>query len=394
MSRAERDWVDALRAQFPVTGQGAFFDIAYENCGAAYMREALNQYLQDKTALSPFMKKNGGGGKGATVDVIAETRAALAAFLHAPGPENIAFLANTCQAISTALMGLRYQPGDNVVVGAMEHVSVLMPCLHLQRQGVECRVVGRGSDLWVTSDALLAAADCHTRVIAVSLVQSCSGYRIDIEHLTRGAHKRGILVVTDAIQALGLTEVDVQKLGVDALAGSPYKGMLGTEGVGFLYCTKELLCQLEPVFLCYSEAVDFDRQTGMVTCTQPLQARKLEAGTLPFMAIYVLQAALAQMERIGIASIAAHVSECYEYVYRALTELGFRLATPMDAEHRCNSLLLCTERNNELVQFLAERKIYISSGKTGYVRISIAPFTVQADMDCLIRAMADWRSQS
>ena len=29
MSRAERDWVDALRAQFPVTGQGAFFDMAY-----------------------------------------------------------------------------------------------------------------------------------------------------------------------------------------------------------------------------------------------------------------------------------------------------------------------------------------------------------------------------
>lgn len=392
MSRGEGDWVGALRRSFPVTETKAFFDIAYENCGASYMREALDRYWEDKANLLPGMEKMGGGGKGRTIDVIAETRAALAAFLHAPGAESIAFTANTCQGISLALLGLSYRPGDNVVVGAMEHVSVLMPCLHLRRQGVECRVVGNGSDLWVTEEELLAAADEHTRVIAVSLVQSCSGYRIDLRRLTQEAHKRGIFIVTDAIQALGFTEVDVQELGVDALAGSPYKGMLGTEGVGFLYCAPAMLQCLEPVFLCWSEAMSFNRQTGEVTCRDPLQARKLEAGTLPFMSIYVLRAALERLESIGMPEIAAHVSDCCERVYRELTALGYEIANPREPEHRCASLLLCTEQKGELTQFLAERGIYVSTGNTDHVRISVAPFTDASDIDRLVQGLREWKS--
>ena len=394
MSGRERDWVKDLRSSFSVTEKCAFLDIAYENCGAVYMRRALERYWQDKAEIQPGLEKMGGGGKGRTIEVVRKTREALAAFLHAPGAESIAFTANTCQAISVALLGLSYQPGDNVVVGAMEHVSVLMPCLHLRRQGVECRVVGRGSDLWVTEEELLAAADEHTRVIAVSLVQSCSGYRIDLRRLTKEAHRRGIFVVTDAIQALGFAEVDVQELGVDALAGSPYKGMLGTEGVGFLYCAPEMLRCLTPVFLCWSEAVDFNRQTGEVTCRDPLQARRLEAGTLPFMSIYVLQEALERIQSIGISEIAAQVSDCYERVYDELTTLGYEIATPQEPEHRCASILFCTGQGTELVRFLAERGIYISSGSAGHVRISVAPFTDASDIDRLVKGLRDWKSSS
>ncbi len=392
MSCKERDWVSELRSCFPVTKENAFLDIAYENCGAAYMQEALERYWRDKAELVPGMEKLGGGGKGRTVEVVRKTREALAAFLHAPGAESIAFTANTCQAISMALLGLNYRPGDNVVVGAMEHVSVLMPCLHLQRQGVECRIVGKGSDLWVTEEDLLAAADEHTRVIAVSLVQSCSGYRIDLRRLTEEAHKRDIFVVTDAIQALGFTEVDVQELGVDALAGSPYKGMLGTEGIGFLYCAPELLRCLEPVFLCWSEAVDFNRETLEVTCRDPLQARRLEAGTLPFMSIYVLEAALERIHTIGMPEIAAQVSECCERVYRELTALGCEMATPPEPEHRCAAMLVRTRKASELVRFLAERGIYISSGKAESVRISVAPFTNASDIERLVQGMKEWKS--
>ena len=386
-------WLTELRSQFPVAKESAFFDIAYENCGAAYMERAVERFFRDKADLAPDMPKMGGGGKGRVVEVIAAAREKLAAFLGAPGPKNIAFTANTCQAVSLAVMGLTYRPGDNIVVGSMEHVSVLMPCLQAQQRGAVCKVVDSANGLWVTAEELLSAVDDHTRVVAVSYVQSSSGYRIDLKKLVEECHRRGVLVVTDAIQALGLTEVDVQALGVDALAGSGYKGMLAMEGMGFLYLSDAMLPQVNPVFACYNAAMTVDREARAIQCLDSMDARKLEAGTIPFSSIYVLGAALEQFRRIGPDRIAAHVSRCYETAYRGLEALGYRMATPFDPDRRCNSFLLCTEREREMTDFLARRGVYVSTGKHGYVRISVAPFTSGEDIQRLLEAAAAWRAE-
>lgn len=387
----DEQWVAGLRAQFPVTDNTAYFDLAYENCGAVYMEEAVKRFFRDKAELFPGMPKLGGSGKGRTVDVITRTWEKLAHFLNAPSPSNLAFTANTCQAIGLVLSGLSYQPGDNIVVGGMEHVSVLMPCLHARRQGAECRVVDSDNGLWVTADELLDAVDEHTRIVAVSYVQSCSGYRIDLKRLVDGCHAKGVLVITDAIQALGLTDVDVQELGVDGLAGSGYKGMLALEGMGFLYANAALLRQLDPVFAGSNAAMSLDRENRAIRCTDPLDARKLEAGTVPFSSIYVLDAALDLIRSIGLGEIAAHVSTCYEEAWRGMEALGYRLATPLESEHRCNSFLACTDQGLAMTEFFQQHGVYISAGKPGYVRISVAPFTDRADLDRLLETAANWR---
>lgn len=389
----DRPWVNRLRQQFPVTQKGAFFDISYENCGSLYMMEALAQYLRDKADIAPHMAKNGGGGKGKTIDVIAGTRARLARFLGAAGPENIAFTANTCQAISYAVMGLDYAPGDNIVVGAMEHVSVLMPCLNMRRFGVECRLVGAGSDLWVTADDLLAACNEHTKAVCVSYVQSCSGYRIDLEYLAEKCHERNIRVIVDAIQALGLVNVNFTALGIDALAGSGYKGMLATEGMGFLCLSPELTHSIKPLFACYNAGMTIDREKGEVVVTDEDDARKLEAGTIPFMSIYVMNEALKRIEKLGMDNISFHVSECFEKMYNGLTAAGYEIATPFESEHRCGSLLIKTGDAKALADFLEERDIFVSEGKPGYVRVSAAPFTNEDDISRLVKAAEEYKNR-
>ena len=77
----EEAWVKELRSQFPVTEKSAFFDIAYENCGADYMERAIERFFRDKADLAPDMPKMGGGGKGRVVEVVASARKKLAAFL-------------------------------------------------------------------------------------------------------------------------------------------------------------------------------------------------------------------------------------------------------------------------------------------------------------------------
>lgn len=386
-------WVETLRAQFPVTRNTAFFDIAYENCGSTFVRETMERFFDHKADVHPGLVKAGGAGKGDTIGVIAQARQRLADFLHAPSIKSLAFTANTCQAMNLLLQGFPFRPGDNVVVGDMEHVSVLMPCLQLKQKGVECRVVPSPDGVTLPAEKLLERTDEHTRIVAVSYVQSRSGYKVDLAMLARECHKRSIFLITDAIQALGFQQVDVQALGVDALAASGYKGLLATEGLGFLYCGDKLLEQLSPVFAGDSPALTVDRERWEIRCTDPLDARKLEAGTIPFQSIYGLNAALGRLMEIGMDRVEAHVCQCFEQVYRGLEELGYSIATPFDPRQRCHSMMVATPRNHEMVDFCLERGVFFSRSVEGYVRISVAPFTTQADIDAFLRAAAAWREQ-
>ena len=387
----ERHWVKPLHAQFPVAQKLAFFDIAYENCGSDFTREASDLYFQHKADISCGIIKAGGAGKGATIGVIADAREKLAAFLNAPSAKNITFTANTCQAVSLALKALSYGPKANIVVGDIEHVSVLMPCLQMRSQGVACKIARSADGLRITAEDLLAQVDENTRIVAVSYVQSCSGYKMELKKLVEECHRRGVLVITDAIQALGVSEVDVLALGVDALAASGYKGLLGLEGSGFLYCSDAMLSQLTPPFSCAGAATTLDRETMEIRCLDPLDGRKLEAGTIPFQSIYALRAGITRLMEIGMAEVAAHVRACVMRLEQGLTELGYEIALPYDPNFSCNSLMVRTDRNQEMTDFFLKNGVFFSCGKPGLVRMSIAPFTTGEDIERLLEVARMWK---
>lgn len=387
-------WVEELREQFPVTRRAAFFDIAYENCGSVFVRDSMGTFFDHKADVFPGMVKAGGAGKGKTIGVIAGAREQLAHFLNAPGIKSLAFTYNTCHGINLVLQGFPFRPGDNIVVGDLEHPSVLMPCLYAKNRGVECRVVPARDGLILPAEDLLARVDSHTRMVVVSYVQSCSGYKVDLGLLGRECRRRGIFLVTDAIQALGFQQIDVQALGVDALASSCYKGLLGTEGVGFLYCSDRLLERLQPVFAGDSPALCVDRDTWTVCCTDPLDARKMEAGTIPFQSIYGIRAGLERLMEIGLARVERHVSDCFEEVYRGLEAMGYTIDTPFAKEHRCHSMVVRTPRSQEMVDFLFSHGVMCSQGRLDHIRISVAPFTNEADVASLLRAAQAWQEQA
>lgn len=385
-------WVEELRSQFPVTEQLAFFDIAYENCGSSFGREAMEQFFTDKADVGPGLVKAGGAGKGNAIGVIAETRELLRQFLRCPEVRNIAFTKNTNEGINMLLQGFPFQPGENVVTADLEHVSVLMPCLNVKRLGVECRVAKSPDGITLPVEALLAETNDRTRMMVVSYVQSSSGYKLDLPRLARECHKRGVYLVVDGIQALGFQKVDVQELGVDAMAASCYKGLLATEGVGFLYCGDELMTKVEPVFAADSPALTVDREQWEICCTDPGDARKLENGTISFMGIYGLNAGLKRLMQIGMDRIEAHVSGCLTYLYQELNALGYEIVTPFALERRCHSLMVRAGGDNqEMVDFFLERGVFFSRGRMDCVRISAAPFTTREDMDRQLRVARLWR---
>lgn len=395
MDKKEKDsmpgWARELRNQFPVTGKWAYFDSAYECSGAAFQEEASRKYFRDKSDFYPGIPQEGGSGKGAAIGVVEETRDLLSDLIHGEGGRNIAFTQNTCQAVGLFAESFPFESGDNVVIGDIEHVSVLYPIISLRKRGVEVRLVHAENEWSLTAEKLLEHVDEHTRFVAVSFVQSASGYRIDMKKLADGCHKMGCLVLTDAIQILGFQDVDVKKLGIDALAASFYKGILSIEGGGFLYVSTPVLKELSPNMAGPNPALRIDRESGTYQIINPADARKLEAGTLPFHTLYCTNASLRLILSIGMDEISKHIEECWQAVLSGLTAIGYRIDTP--AAHHCHSMLVCTKDKDGMAAYFQSHGVFITAGHGDHVRISVNAFTSPEDIGKLIETAENWYSE-
>ncbi len=392
MSVMEQEaWVEALRKEFPVAQKYAFFDVAYENCGAAFLRQALEDFFDAKADIYPGIKKAGGAGKGSMIGVIAHARELCAQLVGAPSVKNIAFTKNTNEGINIALHSYAFQKGDTILTSATEYSSVLLACLNMKRFGVSCTVIENHRP-FTTAEEYIAAMDEHTRMVVVSFVQSATGYQLDLKKLSTACRERGAFLIVDAIQALGLRPVDVKELGIDLLTTSGYKGLLATEGLGFLYCSDRLLPKLWPAFLADNDAVSIDTKTWEAVCLDPMDAQKFENGTISFPAIYALEAALRRILEIGTQKIFAHVSRIFEECYQTFQSLGFQIVTPWEPSFRCGSLVVhFGEDNREAVDFLLRNGVFISPAKNGCVRVSIGPWNTQEDVSKLAKAVQQFR---
>ncbi|MEL6105288.1 MAG: aminotransferase class V-fold PLP-dependent enzyme [Planctomycetota bacterium] len=169
-------------------------------------------------------------------------RSGFAELLGADDDE-IALIPNTSTGINLVAEGFPWKPGDSVVIPEGEFPSNFFPWENQVSRGVEVRVVPR-RDGAVTVDDLMGHVDKTTRLLALSWVGYASGYRVDLAKVVEAAHQRGVLVFLDAIQGLGIFDLQVSDIPVDFLAADGHKWLLGPEGLGVAYIRREHLDRL------------------------------------------------------------------------------------------------------------------------------------------------------
>lgn len=193
--------------------------------------EAMVRYLRDVGA-TPGRS----GHRRATEAgrVVLRCRRALAALFDAPGdPGRVTLHLNATHALNAALAGV-LRPGDRVVRTAYDHNAVRRPVLALRARGVEETVLaGRpdGSlDLAEVEHALRGA-----RLLAVPHVSNVLGTALPLAALAERARAAGALLLVDAAQSAGHVPIDVEAMGIDLLAFTGHKGLLGPQGTGGLW---------------------------------------------------------------------------------------------------------------------------------------------------------------
>ena len=297
------DWPH-FRSEFPVTRRWAFFDHAAVAPLPAPAARAVAEYAEDMAA-------NGVVSFHRWDARIKETRV-LAARLLGADSADVAFVANTTAGIGIVAEGFPWQPGDNVVLAAEEYPSNQYPWMNLRDRGVEVRAVpSRGNRVEI--DDIRAAADGRTRVLTISAVEYASGFRNDLDALGGLCRERGIFFFVDAIQALGVLPLDMNRTPIDALSADGHKWMLGPEGAGVFWIRREWVERLHAVGVGWNSVVhaaDF----GTIDLKLKPNAGRWEGGTYNVADIVGLAASLELLLGAGIPAVAERVLALTDYL--------------------------------------------------------------------------------
>jgi len=151
-------------------------------------------------------------------------------------PRSVIFTSGATEANNLAIKGLLQAapPGSHVVTTAAEHRSVLDPIRRLARRGTEITIVGVDAFGRVSCDAIAQAIRPNTVLVSTIWANNEVGSLNPIRELSQLCHERGVLFHTDAVQAVGKIEVDLDDLLVDLLSASAHK-LYGPKGVGILF---------------------------------------------------------------------------------------------------------------------------------------------------------------
>ena len=242
--------IDAVRAQFPALAieddglRRIYLDNPAGTQVPASVAEAMSGCLLETNA-------NGGGYFRTSQQsdaVVASARAAMADFLNADSPEEIVFGQNmtTITLHVSRSIGRLMRSGDEIIVSCMDHDANIWPWVLLARDlGFEIKWLPFDTQTFEFDlDALDELLTDRTRLVCVGGASNLLGTINDVAAICEKAKSVGALMYIDAVQSVPHVATDVQAIGCDFLACSPYKFFGPHQGV--LYGRSEILGQLEP----------------------------------------------------------------------------------------------------------------------------------------------------
>lgn len=285
-------------------------------------------------AMTEVLERSGGNpgrsGHRLSVEaaqVIYETREEIADFFNSGDPLGVIFTSNATHALNLAIYGV-LRLCDRVVTTSMEHNSVMRPLRDLEKKGVGLKVVSCARDGTPDLSEIAKAVTPGTKLVISVFASNVIGTILPIAEIANIAHRVGALFLVDAAQAAGALPIDMQALGVDLLAFTGHKALLGSPGSGGLVIRAGVdASQIKPLM------------RGGTGSQSELEEHpdflpdKFESGTPNLVGIASLQAGIKWLKERGIESIRSYEKELTRQLLEGLCNIpGVTIYGTLDPE--------------------------------------------------------------
>ncbi|RWB52741.1 MAG: aminotransferase class V-fold PLP-dependent enzyme [Mesorhizobium sp.] len=387
--------LNIIREEFPATQNAIYMDVANQGLISRTTRTSFEEHLDNRL--------HGVNDELSQLRDIEKTRARFAQFIGADKDE-ISITKNASEGINIIANAIDWRPGDSVILcPQLEHANNILPWLQVEAlHNVQLKFV-EPEDGAIPLDAIVKALDSSTRVVALSTATMVPGFRTATEPVAEACRRHGTFLLADGTQSVGILHTEVDRLGVDGLAVSTVKGLMGLYGSGFLYCRRQWADRLKPAYL-----ARFSIDLGNAPESAPiLNAAKLRAGAprfdighYNFPGMIAAHASLGQLLEIGTEAIDKHVTSLAKRLASGLLQVGMPVCGGAPGRHTGSIVALGDMATlsgarevapyiQSLQSYLAENKVF-SSTRRGLLRFSLHLYNTEDEVDQVVDLVKNW----
>lgn len=311
--------IDKIRAEFPILNQRVngkplvYFDNGATSQKPQVVLDAIATYYSE---LNANIHRGVHTLSQLATDAYEASRAKVQQHIHARLAHEVLFTSGTTHGINLVANGFAslLQAGDEILLGAMEHHSNIVPWQMLcQKTGAVLKVIPMNDAGELVMEAFDTLLCDRTKIVAVNHISNALGTINPIKYMIEKAHQCGAAVLIDGAQAVAHLRPNVLELDCDFYVFSGHK-MCGPTGTGILYGKEEWLNKLPP----YQGGGEMIKEVTFEKTTYAELPHKFEAGTPNIAGGIVLGTAIDYLHSVGFEAIEHQEKELLEYATRQL----------------------------------------------------------------------------
>jgi selenocysteine lyase/cysteine desulfurase len=367
---------ERIRHRFPIFANRVYINSCSQGALSDSVRGSYEQYLAEWDEY--------GAPWEYWVERAETARTAFAGLVNAE-PDEVAVTTSLSAGVSALASGLRFARRSKVVLTDWEFPTIGQIWHAQEARGARVSHVLAAGDGTIPLEHFDRAIDDDTLLVSITHVCYRNGAMIDVPSVVELAHERGALVLLDSFQAIGSLPVDVRELGVDFLGAGVLKYLLGSAGLGFFYCRRDLVERVWPTqtgWFADENIFAMDHTDYSPAHT----AARFQSGTPPVPAIYAGIAGIELMQEIGVAATREHVNALNAHFVEGLDELGATIATPRSPDARGALMCVKSKDAKALVAALDAEGI-VTSERDDNLRVSAHCYNTVEDVDAVLAAL-------
>ena len=219
--------------------------------------------------------------------------------------------------------------GGHVLVTGLEHNAVMRPLEQMRGRGVSYDIVPVDTEGNLDPDVLEGMVKPETRAVIATHASNVCGTIVPVGEVGEICRKKNLYFAVDTAQSAGTIPVDMEKYGIDFLAFTGHKGLLGPQGIGGFLISEKLNENMQPLI-----AGGTGSQSDSLRMPENLPD-KYESGTMNLPGIIGLHTALEYLEKTGIHVIHEKKMALTEHFLNQVKEIPkVRIAGRKDTENR------------------------------------------------------------